>query len=156
MKRGLATILIILSLVTATARVFAQQKVNPDGGFSFLSKRLGEKFELLITSPFPVEKEKVYESLTNKRLSELKYVIEKSDMANFENATIRYATSVGEWVGYINKKQLLSEKQRAADTLTSQIPVINTLMSKYDPTTAEWRFVKHDLDYINIYISQLK
>lgn len=57
-------------------------------------------------------KEGVYESLARRRLAELKYVVEKPDMASFEGATIRYSTTVGEWVEYIHKKGLIDQKKR--------------------------------------------
>jgi len=74
---------------------------------------------------------------------------------NFEKATIRYSTTVGTWAEYIQKKKLNDQKQSAVETLSSHLGVVEKLMTKYDPTTAEWRFVKHDFDFLNIYISKL-
>ena len=132
------------------------EKVNPSNGFAYLQKRLGEKIKLSFLSLFAGKKENFYEEMVNRRLAELKYVIEKPDMNNFEHATTRYSTTVGYWVEYIEKKKLNDQKQPAADMLLSHIPVMEQLMAKYDPTTAEWRFIKHDLDYLNIYISKMK
>lgn len=133
-----------------------QETTNPDGGFGFLAKRLGEKVELFLSSPFPSKKEQIYEHLSQVRLAELKYVVEKNDMANFEKSTIRYSTASGEWAEYINKHNLNSKKEVARQTLTNHLPIIEDMMGKFDPTTAEWRFIKQDLDAVNIYISQLK
>lgn len=132
------------------------ETTNPSDGFGFIAKRLGEKLRVFLSSPFPKKKENIYEELATKRLAELKYVIEKPDMANFEKATIRYSTTVGMWADFINKNKLDSRKSHAAKTLSKHIPVIEGLMTKYDPTTAEWRFVKQDLDYLQIYIDKLQ
>lgn len=164
MKFFLLSIAAIFLLIVGTNTVQGEQGVvevryeatNPSDGFGFISKRLGEKIKLFLNSPFPKKKERVYEELSTKRLAELKYVIEKADMANFEKATIRYSTTVGMWVDFINKNKLNDRRSHAAETLSNHIPVIEQLMTKYDPTTAEWRFVKEDLDYVSIYISQVK
>lgn len=162
-KFFLLNILSVCLLLISTTVIQAQEsvielskeKTNPEDGFSFLAKRLGEKFKLFIYSPLPEKKEDTLKKLATTRLAELKYIIEKGDMNNFEKSTIRYSTTVGEWVEYINKKKLTGQKQHAQGVLNSHIPVVKILIEKYNPTTAEWRFVKHDLDYLNIYISQL-
>lgn len=145
----------ITPILAQTTSEIRQESTNPNSGFGFIAKRLGEKFRLFLFSPFPKQKEQAYERLSQVRLAELKYTIEGRDMANFEKATIRYSTSVGNWVEYINKKKLNGEKSQAVQTLNSQIPVVKELMDKFNPTTAEWRFVKEDLDYLQLYISQL-
>ncbi len=164
MIKNVATILIILFLFAGASPVMSQQdsteikseKTNPADGFRFLGKRIKEKIKLFIVAPFPKQKESVYEDLVQVRLAELKYVVEKPDPSNFEKATIRYSTTVGQWVEYINKKNLNDQKQLAVETLSSHKPILQKLMDTYDYTTAEWRFVKHDLDYLDIYISELK
>src|SRR3989338_1869818 len=161
MPRKLSTALAICLALIGTTFAKAQatdvqkENTNPGDGFGFIGKRIGEKFKLFIYSPFPKAKENLYEDLVKRRLAELKYVIEKPDMANFEKATIRYSTTVGTWAEYIQKKKLNDQKQSAVETLSSHLGVVEKLMTKYDPTTAEWRFVKHDFDFLNIYISKL-
>lgn len=132
------------------------EQVNPSDGFGYLKKRLLEKFSLFFYSYSSQRKSDYYGALANKRLAELKYVIENNRMNDFERATTRYSTTVGMWVEYINKKGLNNGKGLVAQLLSQHIPVVQNLMEKYDPTTAEWRFVKHDVDYLNIYISQLE
>ncbi|MBI2268245.1 MAG: hypothetical protein HYU80_02215 [Candidatus Blackburnbacteria bacterium] len=145
---------------TDTAPVAAEEvtyeKVNPDGGFAYLQKRFSEKAKLFFLSFSTERSEDYYRQLANRRLAEVKYIIDQNKMAYFEKATVRYSTAVGNWVEYINKKGLSREKEPAVQLLSQHVPVVQKLMEKYDPTTAEWRFVKHDLDYLNIYISQLK
>ena len=157
LSTALAICLVLIGTTFAKAQATDVQKenTNPGDGFGFIGKRIGEKFKLFLYSPLPKRKKDALEKLATTRLTELKYVIEQKDMANFENTTTRYSTTIGEWVEYINKKKLTDQKQHAKEVLNSHVPVIEMLMTKYDPTTAEWRFVKHDLDYLSIYISQL-
>lgn len=142
------------TMVSATEVLY--EEVNPDGGFSFLQKRLGEKIKLFFLSFSANGKAEFYKELVNRRLAELKYVIEKEDKNNFEIATIRYSTTVGEWTEHILAKNLIDKKRGAVEVMTSHLPVVEKLMTTYDGTTAEWRFVKQDFDYLNIYISKLK
>ena len=132
------------------------EKINPDGGFSYLTKRLEEKVKLFLFSVSTSSKENFYKELAKRRLAELKYVIESDKKGNFEVATIRYSSTVGEWTEFILDEKLDKSQEPAVEVLTKHLPVVEKLMTKYDGTTAEWRFVKQDFDYINIYISKLQ
>ncbi len=130
--------------------------VKPGDGVVFVFRRLAEKTQLMINSPFPNRKEKLYEELSSRRLAELKYIVENKQISYFENATTRYSTTVGNWVEYIKAKQLDGQEQSTIETLSFHLPVLENLMTKYDPTTAEWRFIKHDSDYVQLYINKLR
>ncbi|TSC90504.1 MAG: Uncharacterized protein G01um10145_176 [Microgenomates group bacterium Gr01-1014_5] len=132
------------------------EKINPDDGFAYLTKRLEEKVKLFLFSLSANSKENFYKELANRRLAELKYVIENDKKGNFEVATIRYSSTVGEWTEFILDEKLDESKGPAVEVLTKHLPVVEKLMTKYDGTTAEWRFVKQDFDYLNIYISKLQ
>lgn len=134
----------------------AYEKTNANSGFGYVTKRLGEKVKLFFLSFSAEGKESYYTELAGRRLAELKYVIEKEDKNNFEIATIRYSSTVGEWIEFILDEKLDERKEPAAGILTKHLPVVEKLMTKYDGTTAEWRFVKQDFDYLNIYISKLQ
>lgn len=139
-----------------SAMVVTYEEVNPDDGFSYISKRLGEKVKLLFLSLSVNSKEEFYQRLVNRRLAELKYVIEKDKKGDFEKATIRYSSTIGEWTEFIVNKKLEEKKKPAVEVMTSHLPIVEKLMTGYDGTTAEWRFVKQDADYIRIFISKLQ
>lgn len=140
----------------SNAMEVAYEKINPNGGFGYVTKRLGEKVKLFFLSFSRENKEGYYAELAGRRLAELKYVIEKEDLNNFEIATIRYSSTVGEWTEFILDEKLEERKRSAVEVMTKHLPVVEKLMTKYDGTTAEWRFVKQDADYLNIYISKLQ
>lgn len=132
------------------------EKVNPNDGFSYIQKRFGEKIKLIILSFSANSKENFYKELANRRIAELKYIIDNKDVNNFEIATIRYSSTIGEWAEFIINKKLEEKKKPAIEVLTSHLPVVEQLMTGFDGTTAEWRFVKQDADYIRIYTSKLQ
>lgn len=132
------------------------ESVNPDNGFAYMRKRATEKLSLLLYSFSPPQKTNYYIELSNKRLAELSYLVEKGDMYNFEKATTRYSSTLGTLAEYIQKKHLNDQKAKAIETLSTHEPVLEKLLHKFDATTAEWRFVKQDKDYLQIYTSQLK
>lgn len=136
--------------------VVTYEKANPSDGFIYFRKRFGEKLMLFFLSFSAERKERYYSELTNRRLAELKFVIDNGDMYNFEKVTTRYSSTVGMWVDFIINKRFTDRKEPAVAVLTGHIPQVEQLMAKYDPTTAEWRFVKHDVDYLKIYISKLQ
>lgn len=132
------------------------EKVNPNDGFSYLTKRFGEKIKLILFSVSANSKENFYKELVNRRLAELKFIIDNKDVNNFEIATIRYSTTVGEWTEHILAKKLDDKKKPAIEVLSTHTPVVEQLMQGFDGTTAEWRFVKQDADYIKIYSAKLE
>lgn len=141
---------------TAVPMKVTYEKTNPNDGFSYITKRLGEKVKLILFSFSANGKESFYKELANRRLAELKYVIDNKDLNSFEIATIRYSTTVGEWTEHILAKKLDDKKKPAIEVLSTHTPVVEQLMQGFDGTTAEWRFVKQDADYIRIYISKLQ
>lgn len=167
MHKAFVFFVIAITLLSSVYSVFAQdqntqaievkyEKINPSNGFDYALKRLKEKIYLTLLFYSKDKKAGYYNKLVTRRLAELKYVVEQKDMANFENATTRYSTTVGMWVEYINQKNLVDQEEPASQLLVQHSPVVERLMEKYDPTTAEWRFVKQDLDYLQIYIDKLQ
>lgn len=134
----------------------AYEKVNPKDGGSYAVKRLKEKAMLALLSFSKQRKTDYYNKLVGSRLAELKYVVDKKDMASFENATTRYFATVGQFVNFLVSKNLTEEKIKARQVLTSHVPLLESLRDTYDPTTAEWRFMQDDVNYVQTYINQLQ
>lgn len=133
------------------------EQINPKDGFSYGVKRLQEKFFLQLYSLFPDKKLNYYYDLTERRLAELKFTIEEKDMANFENATTRYSSSVGEYVNFALKNDKLKKnKKEMENLLLPHLQVLEQLRDVYDPRTAEWRFVEDDINFVKLHINSLK
>ena len=151
------TLLLLPAIVTQT--VNAQQSdikyedVNPQSGFKYSFKRLQEKIMLLFAFS-ETSKLDVYQNLLNRRLSELKFVVDKKDISNIQTVSQRYAQTAGEVTEFIQNTSS-SNKQSTKKLLESHLLIIKQFQNNFDNTTAEWRFLKHDEDYLRIYISNL-
>ena len=51
-------------------------------------------------------------------------------------------------VEHVLDKNLDHKRARIKNILESQIDIIIELRDSYDPTTAEWRFLEYDKDYL--------
>ncbi len=131
-------------------------KINPDNGIFYKFKRLKERVWLDILSVSPNSKINYYQKLLDHRLAELKYITDKKDTTHIQKASQRYSTFAGQLAEYILDKNLDAKKQETKEFLASHLPVVEKMKQAYDPTTAQWRFVEYDVDYLEIYISQLE
>lgn len=133
------------------------EKVNPSDGFNYGLKRFKEKLLLILPLRSAKSKAKLYEQFTKNRLAELKYVIDQKDMANFENATTRYFTTVGQFTDFLTKNGSTDQKSQAIKNLSLHIPVLEDLRDTFEgQEKAEWRFIQDDINYTKMYIDQLK
>lgn len=133
------------------------EKVNPSNGFDYGLKRFKEKLYLAILFYSKDRKIDYYNELVTKRLAELKYVVETKDMANFENATTRYFTTVGQFTDFLTNNGTTDQKSQSVKNLSSHIPVLDNLRDMFDgQEEAEWRFIQDDVNYVKTYIDQLQ
>lgn len=164
----IATLVLSVSLHTVSAQTQTSQikeqdrlvtvvydSVNPKDGFKFIWKRLGEKTRLGLLAFFPEKKADYYKKVLDSRLAEMKYIVDNKDLNFIEKSSWRYSTIAGQYTEFVLKKNLIDKKKEAVDLLTEHLAVVETFQEAFDPTTAEWRLVKQDADYLKIYISQL-
>lgn len=130
------------------------ESVNPPNGSPYLFKRIREKISIFFAFSNK-SKVQVYKKLVNVRLAELKYVIEKKEMGYFEQTTKRYFTTVGQLTEFLILSRLEDEFIPVKDELLSHLPVLIKLRDTYDSSTAEWRFVEDDVNYVKGYINDL-
>lgn len=130
------------------------ESVNPPDGLPFLLKRVKEKIGLFF-SLSNESKINNYKKLTEIRLAELKFIIEKKQMGYFEQSTQRYFTTVGQLTALVISKNVKNQYNPIREELLSHIPVLTKLRDSYDFDTAEWRFVEDDINYIKGYIDKI-
>lgn len=168
-KKLLLTVLFI-SILTITGTAKAQDKsatdsatplievkyagVNPSDSYRYTLKRLQENILLKIYSFFPQKKLSYSENLLDTRLAELKYIVDKKDIANIETTSQRYAATAGNLTEDA-KNASDQMKMQIKKMLTDHLAFINNLKSSYNDTTAEWRFVENDVNSLKEYISKL-
>lgn len=129
------------------------EEINPKDGFKFSFKRLQEKIMLVLFSFSAQSKLDFQKDLLSKRLAELKYVVDNKDISNLQTTSQRYYSQAGQLTEFVLKNNL--DKHGLKDQLSSHLLVLEVLKKQYNDTTAEWRFLEHDVDYIKAYIKQL-
>lgn len=149
-----AKILFILVLFLAPVRVFAQERVNPGDDYRYVIKRLQEKVKLLLITS-PVKKISFHSKLIDVRLSELKYVVERKDIANFQTASQRYSATAGQATDFVLKKGSNEAKEKLVEQFKSHIPPLVNLQTPYIPDNSEWRFLQDNINSLESYISRL-
>ena len=133
------------------------EKINPSDGFDYGLKRFKEKLYLGLLFYSKDLKTDYYNKLVTRRLAELKYIVENKDIANFENATTRYFTTVGQFTSFLVKNVSAEQKSKVAENLFSHIIVLEDLRDVFEgQEKAEWRFMQDDINYTKIYINQLR
>lgn len=123
------------------------EEVNPTDGTQYWIKRAKEKVGMFFSfsNNSKIEFQK---KLTTTRLAELAYIINNKEMGYFEKATQRYFTTAGQLTDFIVEKKATHTLDSIKEVFSSHIPVLTKLRDVYNPTTAEWRFVEDDINYI--------
>ncbi len=129
------------------------ENVNPKDGFKFSFKRFQEKLKLTLFFYSTKSKYNYEKDLLNRRLAELKYVVDNKDISNIQTTSQRYYTQAGNLTQFVLKNNL--DKKDLEGLLNKHLTSIREFKRQYNDNTAEWRFINHDEGYINIYISQL-
>ena len=131
------------------------ESINPKDGYRYVFKRLGEKITMVVLSFSPDKKVDYYQKLIEVRLRELKYVVDTKDLANIQTVNQRYFSTAGQTTEYVKKNNLSQHKEKLRNLFTEHLGVLEVLKKSFNDTTAEWRFLEHNVDYLKIYTTQL-
>lgn len=131
----------------------SNESINPGDGFKFSFKRLREKVMLALVSFSSQSKYNYQKDLLTKRLAELKYVVDNKDIANIQTTSQRYSATAGQIAELVVNNNL--DKKATQSIFSLQLQVLKDIQKQFNDTTAEWRFIEHDIDYVKSYISQL-
>jgi len=131
------------------------QSVNPGDDYKYVLKRLKEKITLMILSLSSQKKADFYVKLVGVRMSELKYVVDKKDIANIQTASQRYAAASGELTDFILRKNMVDYNEKVKNLFDSHILFLEKLRDTYPYVSSEWRFVQDDANSLKSHISKL-
>lgn len=132
------------------------QSVNPGDDYKYVLKRLKEKIVLAILSFSSQRKANYYVGLLDIRLSELKYVVDKKDIANIQTTSQRYAAISGELTDFVLGKNLTDYNGKLVNIMSSHIPFLENLRDSYPYVSSEYRFVQDDANSLKSYIQTLR
>lgn len=162
MKYAIKVILLIIILVFLTnlSLVYGQQEINlPSVSIQpsmtyYPIKRLFEK--LMEKFQFTNEaKEKYYEDLLQKRLAELKYIVDKAYLDQVERSTQRVSYQVGILTDYAVDKKLDNKKLQIKDLFKKDKVILEQLRDKYPANSSFWMLVQHSINSIDINLQKL-
>ena len=104
------TIFYVINLPVVVAQsedTIKYETISPKYGYKYLFKRLREKITLAVLSRNPSRKADFYSQLLDRRLAELKQVVDEKDIANIETTSQRYSATMGELVNLIKQDNLV-------------------------------------------------
>jgi hypothetical protein len=153
----LAAMMFIPIILPNPSLAIKYESVNMKDGSRYLIKRLKEKAVLFLLSFNSEKKVNYYEKLLNVRLAELKYIVDNKDIANIQVASQRYFTTAGQLTNLlISKSASFSQKEKVRNLFSEHIKIIEDLKKTYSETTAEWRLLRDDANYLIDYSTSLK
>lgn len=150
-----ALLFIITFPLSVSANGINYEKINPSNYSAYQFKRLKEEVLLRFYSRSKPKKAEYLCNLIDKRLAELKYTVFKDDMAVFEDSNNRYFTSIGKCADYLNENNFSKEKLFVVEKIKLHKPILEEMKNKYEQTTAQWRFIRDNINYIDLYTDQL-
>lgn len=147
--------IIIFVFLTNLSLVYGQQGINLPSVFiqpsmtyypvKRLFENLMEKFQFTNEN-----KEKYYEDLLQKRLAELKYVVDRDYLDQVEKSTQRVSYRVGILTDYVVRKKLNNKKQHLVDLYKEDKMILEKLRDKYPSNSSYWMLVQHIINSIDI------
>lgn len=98
----------------------------------------------------PVSKSIYWRKLVDKRLAEMKLVVEQDRLDIFEQTSSRYSTYLGRYSNYIVSKNLTSQKKIAEQMFNKHTEILKPLRDKYEYDSGWWLMLQQNIDTIDI------
>lgn len=160
-KKITVLLMVFLLFFTQTAVLAADLNlpdvvITPDKYLFFSIKRLFEK-GLIFVQLSNDSKVDYLRSLTLKRASELKFVVENKFFGEVERASQRFNYEIGTLSDYIAaNKDLEKKKATTRDLFISYKSFLENLRDKYPANSSYWMLVQHSINSIDINLEKLK
>ena len=160
MKKAIFATLLFCLFVTVTLPVKATseiiyEKTNPSDVYSYNLKRFKEKVALTIFYRSPIKKTNFLKDLLQKRMAELKHVVDFKEASYLESSSQRLSATAGKITEVIVTNRIDSEKEILKKTFSEQITLLEQLQNNYEYDSAQWMFLKWDIDYLKLYSEKL-
>jgi len=142
-------------LMALAVSLFVSGNAMPDSADLFRLKRLQEKvfMKMKINSEDKVE---YYSFLLNKRLNELKYLVEERQYAYILSSSLRYSTTAGLMTEVITANDMDNVIVPTIKMFKEHQLVFSQLVETYPfKDSGEWKFLQDDYNYLEIYLGFL-
>lgn len=156
MKKAIKTIFcVVLLFALNTSSSLAFEKVNPNNGLNYKTKRLKEK--VVLTLKFTgASKAKYYREILTKRLSELDFIVQNDEITFLETSSQRYESTAGQLTEMIIAKKLTEEVDETVKLFEEHQKAIENIRDNYEYGISEWRLIMNDYNSLGIYIEKLR
>ena len=131
----------------------SSQRVNP-GDFYYSSVRLWEK----IAEKFQFNDEakfKYSNSLIDKRMSELGFVVKNKRLDEVQRSSQRLAYQVGILTEFLVKQGDKGMKEQTKTQINSFAPALSELRDNFPANSSFWMLVQHDINALKEYADKL-
>jgi|SRR3989344_1019658 len=149
-----AILLANLSLANAQQTMRLPNIIVQPGMYIYPLMRLGEK----IFDRFQFNNEakgKYYQDLFQKRLAELKFVVDNNYLDEIEKSSQRVSYQVGILTDLVVSHKLSNKKSVIIDLYNDDKRILEKLRDKYHSNSSFWMLVQHSINSIDINLQKL-
>lgn len=117
-----------------------------------------EKFKEKMTSFFKFSKEDKFnyqKFLLEKRLAELKYVVDSKEWQPIEETSSRYATYLGNFTGFVVNNKLSNKKEEVLNMYNRHQKILEEFGRNFEFESGFWLLLQHDINSTKIFSSQI-
>lgn len=153
-------ILLLFSLAFFALNIsFAQAADEPKVDFKVNHvANVIEKFKEKISLFFNFSNDgklKYKEFLLEKRLAELKYVVDSKEWDPVEETSSRYATYLGKFNETLAKSNLKDQKEEILNMFNRHEKVVEALQRNFEYDSGWWLLLQHDRNLLKMFSAQL-
>ena len=150
----LAFFILLFRTTENTLAVETPQKTEVNHVANVVEK-LQEKLNLFLK--FSKDDKADYQKyLVEKRLAELKYVIDTKQGNLVEETTSRYTTYLGNYSSFVIKNKLINKKENILSMYNNHQKILEQLQNAFEPGSVFQMLLQHDINTIKLFSTQIK
>lgn len=158
MKKSRIQLGLIIILVLLAGSLILSEKAAPDNKLLFGLKRVQEK-AFFKTKSTPADKADFMSSMLNSRLEELGDVFKHKSYDDVLPAASRYSTLAGQITDLVIANNLTGKVPALKQQFLNHQKIIDTIYVAYpknNPDNVEYKYIKDDYNYLNLYLDKLE
>lgn len=102
------------------------------------------------------DKVRYYQYLSEKRLAELYYVIQTSQIDSVEETASRYSTYIGTLTNFMVSKNVKEDKDSLINMFDRHIKIIEGLQKKFKFESGWWLAIQHDINSAKLFSDKIR
>lgn len=158
MTKSIFFVLFFLTIFSQQNAILAQEETKTGVEVDHVANVV-EKFKEKVTLIFKFSKEDKFnyqKFLLEKRLAELKYIVDGKEWDPVEETSSRYATYLGKFTEFVAKNNLKDKKEEILGMYGRHKKVLEELQKNFEFESGWWLLLQHDINSTEIFSTQLK